>query len=271
MRQYRGVPVGLWKTIGLLAKAEGPGDRGDIRSRSAYYLVGFRELRRAGLMFRHFGLISTQDFAFEPRQKWRKSRLPTARTSDSKIAVSNGPPPSVNSLRQQDHPPQIQGAKPKSPSQPVPLKTESASSSAEQINAAARLIAMEPRPRKRKWTGEFNGERVRRRTLFKLPNGDILPTVLILRGKVYIFREDSEQLIERYSCSELVRVKNPAAQLLGRLKRGKHEAPSELKTATARINGAKPCRPGKRRGRPRKAIEALCNEGGAGHLPTCPD
>lgn len=256
MRQYGGAPVGLWKVIGALVKAEHPCDREDARTRAVYYLVGFRELRRAGLMYRHFGLISTQDFAYAPSQKWRKTLLPAARASASQKAVSNIPSPSEISVRQQDYPPQVQGAKPMLACQPAPTKTESARPSAENGNAAARLLAMEPRPRQRKWTGEFNGQRVRRRTMFKLPNGDILPAVLILRGKVYVFREDSDQFIERYSCSEVRPVKNPAAVLLGRLKRGKREAPSERKATTARINGAMPCRPGKRRGRPRKPIAA---------------
>ena len=252
MRQYGGAPVGLWKVIGALVKAERPCDREDARSRAVYYWVGFRELRRAGLIFRHFGLIATKDFAYAPSQKWRKTLVPTARPSDSQNAVSNVPPPTVISVRQQDHPPQIQGAKPILPCLPIPVKTQSARPSADHVNDAARLLATEPRPRKRKWTGEFNGERVRRRTMFKLPNGEILPAILVLRGKAYLFREYSERFIERVDCYDLVRVKNPAAQLMGRLKRGKREAPSELKAATARFNGAQPCRPGKHRGRPRK-------------------
>ena len=140
MRQYGGAPVGLWKVIGALVKAERPCDREDARSRAVYYWVGFRELRRAGLIFRHFGLIATKDFAYAPSQKWRKTLVPTARPSDSQNAVSNVPPPTVISVRQQDHPPQIQGAKPILPCLPIPVKTQSARPSADHVNDAIMTV-----------------------------------------------------------------------------------------------------------------------------------
>jgi hypothetical protein len=46
--------------------------------------------------------------------------------------------------------------------------------------------------------------------------------------------------------------KLPAAQLLGSLKRGIKERASEKKRRACRSNGMRPCRPGRRRGRPRK-------------------
>jgi hypothetical protein len=47
-------------------------------------------------------------------------------------------------------------------------------------------------------------------------------------------------------------IKNEAAILLGRFKKGIFERKSEAKASAARSNGAKPCRPGRKRGRPRQ-------------------
>ena len=50
--------------------------------------------------------------------------------------------------------------------------------------------------------------------------------------------------------------KNPDARLLGQLKRGVTERVSEVKAASARRNGQKPCRTGRHRGRRPKARSA---------------
>jgi hypothetical protein len=87
----------------------------------------------------------------------------------------------------------------------------------------------------------------------EVPNGDVLAVFAIQRGKVFVFAPaGSGRLFDRYDASEVRRIKNPAAQMMGSLKRNKKERQSSLKQASARRNGAQPCQPGKERGRPRK-------------------
>jgi hypothetical protein len=136
----------------------------------------------------------------------------------------------------------------------APPNSENAKPTHEQISAAASLLAMRPRPRKRKWTGVLHGERVRRRTPLEVPSGAVLAAFAIQRGKVFVFApEGSGRLLDRYDASEVRRVKNPAAVLMGSLKHGVRERQSSRKQASARRNGVQPCRPGKKRGRPREA------------------
>ncbi len=87
-----------------------------------------------------------------------------------------------------------------------------------------------------------------------MPNGDVLAAFAIQRGKVFVFApEGSGRLLDCYDASEVRRIKNPAAQMMGQLKLGKKERQSSRKQASARRNGSLPCRGGKRRGRPRRA------------------
>ncbi len=252
MRQYRGAPVGLWKVIAELVRAEGLASRDDARAGAVYNWIGFRELRRAGLLYRHFGLIATQDFAYTPKRKRVKIVSHPVRRNASETDVSNDSATPVTPKVVTSHPVQNQALAPRTATHPAPAKTECARPTVEQISAAAGLIAMQPRRRKKKWTGSINGQRIRRWSLFKLPTGETARAVLIVRGVAYFWFDNPERFLESYPTSEVRRIKNPAAVLLGHLKRGKRETPSELKRSTARANGSMPCRPGKRRGRPRK-------------------
>ncbi len=139
----------------------------------------------------------------------------------------------------------------------LPPITENARPTLERISAAASELAKRPRPWQRKWTGVLHGERLRRRTLVQVPTGDVLAAYVVLRQKVIVIApEQSGRLFDQYDASEVRRIMNPAAQLLGRLKGGKKERPSVLKAIAARRNGCMPPRPGRRRGRPRRQAAA---------------
>jgi len=136
-------------------------------------------------------------------------------------------------------------------------KTQSAVPTPRQVSAAAGLLAMRQRMGKKKWTGILNGESIRRGTPVKLPDGTVQHVFAIQRGKVYVFApKDSGRFLDRFDASQVRRIKNPAAVLLGTLKSGRREKLSVRKQEAARRNGCLPPREGsKPRGRPRKAQE----------------
>ena len=252
IRQRGPSPVGLWKIINALAKAENP----DCRSQRWCWQLRFwgavRELGKAKLLFRHGALIATRDFAYKPKARTVKRVSPSVATKVCQTAGSNGLMVATAMSMEKS---QLLKNKLFSSNGGVvaaPPQSENAAPSEARISAAASLLAMRPRPRKRKWTGVLHGERVRRGTLVRVPSGHVLPADFVRRGKVYVlFPKDSDKIIDRFDVREVVRIKNPAAVLLGRLKRGVRERQSEAKAATARRNGLCPCRPGKARGRPR--------------------
>ena len=253
MNRHGNSPIGLWKMVNGLVRAENVIKRGDVRYRRLCFVFAVRELLRVRLLYRHCGFIAKQDFAFRPRPKPAKSVLPSVGRTDCQTLGSNGPATPVKQVPEIIQPAQFHLLSASPPSLPVPAKTEYAKPTIEEISAAASLIAMQPRYQNKKWSGYIHGKRIRRRSLFALPTGETLPAMFVLRGKVYVYREGSERFIDRFDGREVVRIKNPAAVLLGRLKRGKHEEPSERKASAARRNGSCPPRPGSRpRGRPRR-------------------
>lgn len=109
---------------------------------------------------------------------------------------------------------------------------------------------------KRAFTGVVNGRRRPKFSLVRLPDGTVAELLGALRGKV-LFRRDDPSRIDPvhvgWAWEECVSYfPLPAAQALGRLKAGVKERPSPRKAAACRRNGASPCRPGRRRGRPHK-------------------
>jgi len=129
---------------------------------------------------------------------------------------------------------------------------------AQQISDAARALARMPRNRKR-WTGWLNDqERGYRDMPVLLPDGKPAYLFGALRGRAVV-TPDRGQLLGGWGdgplrwavvpASTIHRRMNSAAQLLGSMKRGIRERSSERKAAAARLNGTRPCRPGKRRGR----------------------
>ena len=260
MKQYGREPVSLWRVVNKLTEETKPTDRAQRRWRQVSFWGAVRELQRAGQLFRHYGQICTSDFAFKSRRKPAKSMSTSVRSSACEKPGSNqhqalagqtGQTPKAATMLLNTM--EMHGQDTKA----TPAKTECARPSPEQISAAAGLIAMRPRIRRRirKFTGFFQGERIRRMSLFRVPTGETLPACLILRDMIYVMRppDTLRKYIERYDASVVRRIKNPAAVLLGRLKKGIKERPSTAKTAAARRNGCRPPRPGRKRGRPTKA------------------
>ena len=127
-----------------------------------------------------------------------------------------------------------------------------------ELTAAGRVLARLPRKQAKQWTGFLGGQRSWRGRLVRTPVGDVLPLVMSNRGRVLLSHPDFEtlpitELRNRtiWKADQVGLAKHPAAVALGRSKRGTKERPSALKQATARANGLRPCRPGRRRGRPR--------------------
>jgi len=107
----------------------------------------------------------------------------------------------------------------------------------------------------RRYTGIVDGRRRAVGQLLKLPNGHVVKLLAASRGRAFVTWEDltcihSTQLAE-VDASLLRSNKHPAAVLLGTMKKGKKERRSRRKASSARRNGSRPCRPGRKRGRPR--------------------
>ncbi len=110
--------------------------------------------------------------------------------------------------------------------------------------------------RKRPYTGAVDGRRRRKFSLLVLPNGHVGELLGAIRGRVFFrWRDDREidPVHVGWAWEECVSYfPLPAAQALGKLKAGVKERSSARKAAACRRNGLRPCRPGRRRGRPRQ-------------------
>jgi hypothetical protein len=255
MRQRGPTPVGLWKLINGLAKAENPDSRARRRCWQLRFWGAVRELWKVELLYRHRGLIATRDFAFKPRPKAAKRLSPSVSKTLCQTAGSNAPVTVTANGMEEVQLVQTEIVNGSGRVMAARHQSENARPTAEQISVAASLLAMRPRPRKRKWTGVLHGERLRRHAPVEVPSGDVLAAFAVQRGKVFVFApEGSGRLLDRYDGSEVRRIKNPAAQMMGQLKRNKRERRSEAKIRAARANARMPPRPGSRpRGRPRKS------------------
>jgi len=135
----------------------------------------------------------------------------------------------------------------------------------EEIRAAASFLAKMPRHQRRRWSGWLNPKkpytRLWRGRRIILPDGEVCFAYGSLRGQVVWSRHENG--LHGGLCgepfewgvlpaSEIRLWKNPQAVLLGALKLGIREKPSLAKQIAARVNGARPCRPGRKRGRPSK-------------------
>ncbi|HEY3855688.1 MAG TPA: hypothetical protein VGO67_14965 [Verrucomicrobiae bacterium] len=126
----------------------------------------------------------------------------------------------------------------------------------DEVRSAAQQLATLPRGRK-KWSGWLNDRERIWRDRKVLVDGQPAFAYGALRGQVVYFRDVPREMESgRWGVVAANRVRvwrNPAAQLLGRLKAGRKERPSLLKAEAARRNGKMPCREGKRRGRKRRS------------------
>ena len=117
------------------------------------------------------------------------------------------------------------------------------------------------RKKVKRWTGYMaDGQRAWYGRKVTQPNGRIVSIYGIVRGWAGITWDDPagrEGLgMALLRVEQLTAYKLPAAVSLGSAKAGVTERPSVAKAKAARLNGGKPPRPGKRRGRPRK-IQAI--------------
>ncbi len=132
----------------------------------------------------------------------------------------------------------------------------------EQISAAARALAELPRGRKRKWTGWLDDqERLWRGRPIILPGGQPAYAYGAVRRRI-VWSLEPQRLAAGLDgvwdgwgvlpARRIQVLRNEDARLLGRRKKGVRERRSALKAECARRNGLRPCRPGRRRGRPAK-------------------
>jgi hypothetical protein len=124
------------------------------------------------------------------------------------------------------------------------------------ISTAAATLGSLPKGQRRRWTGWIGRDHLWRGQRVILPNGVVAEVYGIVRGLAAVQWPDP-LWIEGVRCAvlpvdRLIVYKNPAARLMGKLKSGCVENPSERKAAACRRNGSMPCGPGKRRGRPRR-------------------
>jgi hypothetical protein len=250
--------------INDLAEAREPSDRDSRRRLRIRYLGSFREIQRAGLLFRHGSLIASKDFLPEQKSKSRPrvslfDREPLTKKGGSNTIMR----PAETS---QQRPRTLLESPQQTPMQQVPQKCalqpefpkiESVvgSPSKGEMSAAGRALRSLPRRRK-VWSGWLQGQRIRRLTPVIIPGGRLLTAYLVRRGWVYVVLPDTPEFqgrfFNRYRSEDVQIFRSPEAALLGRRKSGKKERRSELKGRTARANGRCPCRPGRRRGRPKK-------------------
>lgn len=171
------------------------------------------------------------------------------------------------------------GPKPKNTSAGAPGKTKSDSGSVEDllphikaalqspdpvqqvtarelISTAAMTLGALPKRQRRRWTGWVGRDHFWRGRKIVMPTGQVAEVYGIVRGLAAVQWADplSIEGVRRHvlPVNQVSVYKNPAARVLGMLKRGCKEKFSQSKIITCRANGGKPCHPGRRRGRPRK-------------------
>ncbi|HEY6180863.1 MAG TPA: hypothetical protein VIW67_01390, partial [Terriglobales bacterium] len=88
------------------------------------------------------------------------------------------------------------------------------------------------------------------------PDNRVVVLKAAIRNEVAVMWQDPRQIdpvqFALFRADQVRVLKSPAAVLLGSLKRGIKEQPSEKKRLACRRNGLRPCKPGRRRGRPKK-------------------
>ena len=263
--------VQVWFLLNNIGDEEAPGDRAKAREIRLALWARLKRLLRLRLVWRHrrraVGISEPPVRPALPRQvrrlsSWRKrKRIATVRPLRHADAGSTAA--CENSDERSPQAQQVafqlvsQDFRAAAPTEVVP-QSKSAPSR-EQVTAAARQLATLPRKRK-KWSGWLNDHNRIWRDRKILVEGCPAWCYGVLRRRV-IFFLDRPRLLEpgRWGVVPASRVRvwtNPAARLLGRLKRGTREQRSEAKIAAARRNGLRPCAPGKRRGRPAPASES---------------
>ena len=255
-------PVKTWSLFNWLAEDEGRSRANGREARRALW-ERVRRLKRLGLVFGHgrneLAAVKPDRRPTRPRPRPRR-RKPTV---PHLPRVEGGSEANPEALPQALAIEQTLAAEvfPVSEPEPVdaikPAQTKTGGVTGEQASEAGRLLAKLPRRRQRRWTGWLHGQHFWRGRRVVLPNGEVTGVCWTSRGRVLL--TDANDLPYRSWVLRVARrerdirlYRHPAAVKLGSLKRGRQERPSTLKAASARRNGAMPCRPGRRRGRPPK-------------------
>jgi hypothetical protein len=243
----------IWTILNSLALEEAPKQRSEQRVMRLELWARLRRLLKEEFVFlfnRH--MVTARKIHSE--RKLRRKRIAKAGSALIPPDQANSAIPanhlSVNLFRAVE----AYERKKKTESDPRPME----------LSHAARLLAR-IRHGKRPRTGLFHGVRARRGCAIRLRDGrqaflygctrnlviwslDPLVLLMDLRKPGVEWGVAPER--------EIALVKNPAAAVLGAAKRGHSELPSIAKAESARRNGRRPCRPGRRRGRPRKVFSA---------------
>jgi hypothetical protein len=270
--------VKIWKLVNEISSAQNPTSRQEARSIRLQLLRRISRLLKLNLLFRVGRIaISVVRLPKASVARRRKSnRGSTISRPTVEVQQSAPKPPRIKSLQtnncaqcassftektQSDTKAKNQGRL----LDKLPFRSADADSdhvqNNQRIRAAGVALSRLPRQPKRKWSGFVNGTRIWRGRKILLPDGVQAYCYGARKGKV-VWSLHSDKLIGGF-CGEpwewgvlpqqyITLVKHEAAVTLGRLKFGRKERPSEVKKRTARANGRKPCRQGRKRGRPSK-------------------
>jgi hypothetical protein len=276
--------ISIWKVLNRVAITQNPTARTELRASRLQLWRKLQRLLKIGLVFRFRRKFVT--LAKLPKLAVRRRRSSRAGSTVGQAGIPRGQKTSnqltVNLSGQitVQQAAAIQSAKPKAldpacVTEKV-LTFATPGPQTEAIASAGRALAKMSRARKH-WSGWLGQERGYREQRIILPDGTVGFLYGALRGKVVVTLDRGRLLGGlgngpfRWTVlpvDAVVVYREPAARLLGRLKRGVRERPSALKALAARRNCTMPPRPGSRpRGRPRKAfVTSVGGQGGQGKL-----
>jgi len=255
--------IPIWSLLNRVANELSPDNREAGRVLRLHLLVRLKRLRRLGRVF----FVGRNRIAptkpppsrtlMRTRQR-RRTVIGSRSVSDVSAANPRKTAKVLYTVHVQKNQTLKQGLK-QLLARPLAEKTESAADPA-QIAGAARWLAKRRNKNQppKKWTGWLRRQHCWRERLVVLPDGEIAPLMWASRGHVllrnYRDMEFSDYLLWASRREHEVRLyKSPEAVLLGSLKKGVIERFSKRKVEIARVNGCKPCRTGKKRGRPAKS------------------
>jgi hypothetical protein len=257
-------PVKTWSLFNWLAEDAGARSRDEGRAARRILWERVRRLKRLSLVFGHgrneVAATKPSRQPARPRPRRRERRVVPA---PEFCGVSATCPPPMQTIAELNEPPETQLVRmttPKGADEQEPQETNTAPDP-EQVAQAARSLAALPRRPRRRWSGMIGRIRSYLNMPIRLPDKRVVYALGAKHGRVpYTSQPDgsigSPEGLRRdwgvVPASQVEFIRNPAAVLLGSRKRGVRERKSEAKASAARSNGAKPCRPGRKRGRPRQ-------------------
>jgi len=261
--------VKVWSVLNMLSDDTGL-DRSAGRDARRALWDRVRRLKRLKLVF---GVGRNEVTATRPPARLR------ARRRRSSVGILHGARP-VSAANRQPHPSKRESPHPveaprfrQTPAiYQMSMDAEKTKSvpDPEQVTQAARSLASMPRRPRRRWSGMIGRIRSFKNLRIQLPDGRVVYALGAKRGRV-VFTSQPDGPVGSVDglwrdwgaigANLVTVVKNPAAVLLGGLKRGIKEAPSALKASVARANGCRPVRAGQRpRGRPRRSRIGACSQ-----------